>query len=347
MRSVSMLASFSPRLNIVSPVPECGKSTLLEVIEAFCWVRGAEIVSSTTPASYFRSVHQASIGGGQPPIMLLDERDSFLNAESRKDAFSILNSGHKRKGARVSRCDLSGSGGSYEANSYVTWAPCAFAGIGGFGNTHQANALASRCININLKRKREDEHVERLDRAAEERCVKLGEEAAAWFQENVERLIDEYPEVPAGIYNREADSWRQLFKFADAAGGRWPDLARSAALGLRHGVTDDPGESQMLLADIRDAFEKSGARKLTTSSLIDALHDRVERPWGRKSVTDAVPAFQERQLAALLRPYGITSKNIRVSAAEIRKGFDREQFEDAWSRYLGREEEDVACPEAA
>jgi len=130
---------FSPRLHIRSPVPECGKSTLMEIIEAFCKVRGAEIISSITPAAYFRSVHKASLAGGHPPVMLLDERDSFLNDESRKDAFSILNSGHKRKGARVNRCDLSANG-PYEANSYVTWAPCALAGIGGFGSSHQANA---------------------------------------------------------------------------------------------------------------------------------------------------------------------------------------------------------------
>jgi hypothetical protein len=337
---------FSPRLHIRSPVPECGKSTLLEIIEAFCKVRDAEIISSITPAAYFRSVHKASLAGGHPPIMLLDERDSFLNDESRKDAFSILNSGHKRKGARVNRCDLSANG-PYEANSYVTWAPCVLAGIGGFGNSHQANALESRCININLKRKREKEHAETFGSAAEARCIQLGRQAAAWCQKNVARLVEEYPETP-GLYNREADSWRMLFKFGDAAGGRWPELARQTALAIKHGVSDDPGEGVMLLQDIKAAFEKAGASRLTTASLLAELHNCIERPWGKRSLSDVEPVFQERQLAAALRPYGIKAKQLRMGT-ENRRGFLRDQFDDAWSRYLREEEghEDVADAEAA
>jgi len=337
---------FSPRLHIRSPVPECGKSTLMEIIEAFCKVRGAEIISSITPVAYFRSVHKASLAGGHPPVMLLDERDSFLNDESRKDAFSILNSGHKRKGARVNRCDLSANG-PYEANSYVTWAPCALAGIGGFGSSHQANALESRCININLKRKREKEHADRFNSTAEARCVELGRQAAAWCQKNVERLVDAYPET-SGLYNREADSWRMLFKFGDAAGGRWPELARQTALAIKHGIGDDPGEGVMLLQDIKAVFEKTSASRLTTASLLTELHNCIERPWGKKSMSDVEPVFQERQLAAALRPYGIKAKQLRMGN-ENRRGFMRSQFEDAWSRYLRDEEsdEDVADEEAA
>jgi hypothetical protein len=59
---------YSPRLNLRSPEAECGKTTLLEIIQAFCQVRGSQIESSTTPAAYFRFVHQASAdAGGLPP----------------------------------------------------------------------------------------------------------------------------------------------------------------------------------------------------------------------------------------------------------------------------------------
>jgi len=263
---------FSPRLHIRSPVPECGKSTLMEIIEAFCKVRGAEIISSITPAAYFRSVHKASLAGGHPPVMLLDERDSFLNDESRKDAFNST---------------------------------------------------------------------------AEARCVELGRQAAAWCQKNVERLVDAYPET-SGLYNREADSWRMLFKFGDAAGGRWPELARQTALAIKHGIGDDPGEGVMLLQDIKAVFEKTSASRLTTASLLTELHNCIERPWGKKSMSDVEPVFQERQLAAALRPYGIKAKQLRMGN-ENRRGFMRSQFEDAWSRYLRDEEsdEDVADEEAA
>ncbi len=113
---------YSPRLNLRSPEAECGKTTLLEIIQGFCEVRGSQIESSTTPAAYFRYVHQASTEGGLPPVMLLDEIDNFLDV-NRTDAYSILNSGHKLAGAWVNRCDIT-SEGVYRANRYCTWAPC-------------------------------------------------------------------------------------------------------------------------------------------------------------------------------------------------------------------------------
>jgi len=172
-------------------------------------------------------------------------------------------------------------------------------------------------------------------------------QAAAWCQKNVERLVDAYPET-SGLYNREADSWRMLFKFGDAAGGRWPELARQTALAIKHGIGDDPGEGVMLLQDIKAVFEKTSASRLTTASLLTELHNCIERPWGKKSMSDVEPVFQERQLAAALRPYGIKAKQLRMGN-ENRRGFMRSQFEDAWSRYLRDEEsdEDVADEEAA
>ena len=338
---------FSPRLHIRSPVPECGKSTLMEIIEAFCKVRGAEIISSITPAAYFRSVHKASLAGGHPPVMLLDERDSFLNDESRKDAFSILNSGHKRKGARVNRCDLSANG-PYEANSYVTWAPCALAGIGGFGSSHQANALESRCININLKRKREKEHADRFNSTVEARCVELGRRQRHGARRTSSGWLMLTPRRPGSTTARQIAGGCCSNSGMRAAGGRWPELARQTALAIKHGIGDDPGEGVMLLQDIKAVFEKTSASRLTTASLLTELHNCIERPWGKKSMSDVEPVFQERQLAAALRPYGIKAKQLRMGN-ENRRGFMRSQFEDAWSRYLRDEEsdEDVADEEAA
>ena len=94
---------YSPRLNIRSPEPECGKSTLLKVIRAFCDVRGAKIKISTTAASYFRQVEMKTKQSGMPPIMILDEIDNFFDAENRQ-AYAILNGGHSRETSYVDRC---------------------------------------------------------------------------------------------------------------------------------------------------------------------------------------------------------------------------------------------------
>jgi hypothetical protein len=336
---------YSPRLNLRSPEAECGKTTLLEIIQAFGEVRGSQIESSTTPAAYFRFVHQASTEGGLPPIMLLDEIDNFLDA-NRTDAYSILNSGHKLAGAWVNRCDIT-SEGVYRANRYCTWAPCVLAGIGEFnGNSKQIDTLKSRCIVINLKRKKQEERVAYFDDAAKARCVELGRQADAWCKVHVEDLRNAWPAMPEWLYNREADSWRMLFKFADAAGGRWPEAARAAAKDL-NGRAENPSEGVMLLRDIRNAFNQGGSKK-STADLLSHLHGLPERPWGRKGPGDLEPAFQDRQLAAALRPFDIKAKSIRLPGDQVLRGFTRDQFEDAWSRYLPREEaEDVADMEAA
>ncbi len=147
------------------------------------------------------------------------------------------------------------------------------------------------------------------------------------------------------LYNREADSWRMLFKFADAAGGRWPEAARAAAK-APNGRAENPSEGVMLLRDLRNAFDQGGTKK-STAELLSYLHGLPERPWGRKGPGDLEPAFQDRQLATALRPFDIRAKSIRLPGQVVR-GFTRDQFEDAWSRYLPREEpENVADDEAA
>jgi hypothetical protein len=336
---------YSPRLNLRSPEAECGKTTLLEIIQSFCAVRGSQIESSTTPAAYFRYVHQASTEGRLPPIMLLDEIDNFLDV-NRTDAYSILNSGHKLAGAWVNRCDIT-SEGVYKANRYCTWAPCVLAGIGEFnGNSKQIDTLKSRCIVINLKRKMRSEEIATFDDEAKERCVELGRQAAAWCAEHAAELRSACPDMPEWLYNREADSWRMLFKFADAAGGRWPETARAAATAL-NGRAENPSEGVMLLRDLRNAFEQGGTKK-STAELLSYLHELPERPWGRKGPGDVEPIFQDRQLAAALRPFDVRAKSIELPGDQVLRGFTRDQLEDAWSRYLPREEpEDVADHEAA
>jgi hypothetical protein len=269
--------------------------------------------------------------------MLLDEIDNFLD-DNRKDAFSILNSGHELEGAHVNRCDPSAEG-KYKATRYCTWAPCVLAGIakgtaGAFGSSKQAAALESRCIVITLKRKLQTETVQFFDDDAKARCAELGRQAAAWCKQNEGKLRNVYPIVPQGLYNRETDSWRSLLKFADAAGGRWPQLAREAAQVL-NGKAEDPSEGVMLLRDTRNAFTSD---RISTAALLNYLHGVIERPWGRKGLGDTEPEFQSRQLAAALKPFGILSKSVRMRDGQIVRGYGKDQFEDAWARYCPPED---------
>jgi hypothetical protein len=71
------------------------------------------------------------------------------------------------------------------------------------------------------------------------------------------------------------------------------------------------------------------AAQVGTTTLLEKLHEADEAPWGslRGEPLDA------RGLARLLKPYGIRPKQIR-EGEQTHKGYKREDFEDAWSRYL-------------
>ena len=82
-----------PRLLVTSPTKACGKSTLLEVIDAMAQ-RGF-IVSNASPAAIFRAIE------AWKPTLLLDEADTWM--KQNEELAGVLNSGHTRRTARVIR----------------------------------------------------------------------------------------------------------------------------------------------------------------------------------------------------------------------------------------------------
>src|SRR5262245_20818503 len=133
----------SPVLSFTSPTPECGKTTCLTFTGAL--VPRACPSSNITPAALFRAVERWQ------PTLLTDEADTFL--KSSDDLRGVLNSGHQRANAFVLRT----AGDDHEPRRFRTWAPKAVALIGKLPPT-----LASRAINIELRRKMADEVVRPL-----------------------------------------------------------------------------------------------------------------------------------------------------------------------------------------
>jgi hypothetical protein len=99
---------------VTSPVRGCGKTTLLDLLEAMC-VRPLKS-DSITAASIYHAVDR------EHPTLLIDEADNLglaFNGALR----AVLNSGHRR-GGKVTRYH----GG--QARSFATFAPVAVAAIG-------------------------------------------------------------------------------------------------------------------------------------------------------------------------------------------------------------------------
>ena len=137
---------------------------------------------------------------------------------------------------------------------------------------------------------------------------------------------DKLPELDA----RRNEIWRILFRVADLAGGRWPEAARDAARTLSAGErrADEASLGVKLLTDVEEVFT---AEKISCHDLAGALNALEESPWGGWSEADGI---KTRELGRKLRPYGIRAKSIRLPDGKTPNGYERAQFEDAWSRYL-------------
>jgi putative DNA primase/helicase len=139
--------------------------------------------------------------------------------------------------------------------------------------------------------------------------------------------------VPADLHDRAADNWRPLFAIADAAGGHWPETARSTALALSGGA-DGEGQSKavLLLGDIRDVLGTSTF--IASADLVSLLTRLDDRPWATWSRGFPItPA----QIAKLLSGFEIRPRPIWVERpmgkTQVR-GYARGDFTDAFTRYL-------------
>jgi putative DNA primase/helicase len=304
----------SPRLAITSPEKRCGKTTLLDVLGRL--VLKALPTANVTPAAIFRVVE------GYRLILLIDEADTFLRGKNASDELrGVVNSGH-RKGGSVLRT----VGDDHEPRSFSTYAACAIALIGRLPDT-----LHDRSVAIDLKRRLPSEQIApfRPDRAGQ--LDVLARKAARWAKDNAGRIAEADPEMPKGIFNREADNWRPLLAIAYVAGGNWPKRARDA-LEAAHAADDDESRLAMLLADVRAEFAARKPDQLPSASLAAALVEIEGRPWAeyRKG-----KPLTQNQLARLLKPLGITPELIWLPKEEKpRRGYKLAQFKDAFERYL-------------
>jgi len=309
----------SPRLNLSSPEPGCGKTTTLDLI-ATMTPRPLRTENLTAPV-LFRLVDQ------HQPTLLLDEVDSYL--PGAEELRGLLNAGHKR-GACAYRCE--GDGNAVRA--FKAFAPAVLSGIGVLPGT-----LRDRSVVIGLLPADAEQLQSRFDSLHTEIESVLCRKLARWTEDNFAALQTCDPPMPATAFNRLADNWRPLFAIAQIAGGDWPRRAREAFTQLNsQPSTLDP---QLLLADIRQIFAQSGRTRLSSKELVDSLRLLPDRPWqsavgpssaGLRSGDTSQSALN--WLARRLRQFGISSRNIREGGLRA-KGYDLADFTGAFDRFLG------------
>ena len=305
----------SPILAITSPEKGCGKSTALSLLSAL--VPRPLTSANITPSAVFRATDYFR------PCLLLDEADTFL-ADS-EGLRGILNSGHMRSQAYVTRV----AGDDHQVCMYSTWTPKAIALIGGLPAT-----LADRSVIIRMRRRSQGENIERLQLHRLSDMEDLCSMAARWASDHVEDLRFCEPEIPDTVTrDRARDNWRPLLAIADLVGDEWPRRARESAGSLSRTSKEDNSFGITLLDDLRALFETRKEARLPSEEILQHLHHMEERPW--PEWRDRGP-LSARQLARILHPFGISPAKWRQGKSILR-GYVREDFADAFSRYLPSE----------
>ena len=304
----------TPRLAITAPEKQCGKSTLLNLVDELA--SEPHKTDNITAASMFRRIQ------ANPQVtFLMDEADTFLpeNNEMR----NIINSGFERHGSVTRNIRRNGE---WVPSDFSTFCPVAIAGIGSLPAT-----IADRSIPIGLKRRAYDEKVERLQRD-DPILKKLKEQLSAWGHS---AILADYmnPDIPTALSDRQCDISVPLLAIADSAGGEWPQNAREALLAVfsTHLTNEETaGIGSILLADIRDIFAMVGQDFLASQTICKFLAEKEGRPWPDY---DRGRPLNPNHLARLLAPFEIRPTNKRTDKGVL-KGYWKSDFADAWKRYI-------------
>ena len=301
----------APLAVITAPEKRCGKSQLLFLLNRL--VRRPLPASNISSAALFRAIDKWS------PTILIDEADTFM--KDNEDLRGILNCGHTRDSAFIIRV----VGKEFEPHRFNVWGAKALAGIG-----HLPSTIMDRSIVLKLRRKMPHEHVERLRHVEDNLFKQLQSKLARFMADYKQDVLKARPTLPANLNDREQDNWEPLLIIADIAGGDWPDRARAAALQLAALDNSTTSVGTDILLNIKEVFEHKNVDRISTADLINELCLDDEQPWATHNYGKPITP---RQIASLLKEYGIKSKSIRIGCG-IPKGFEQSQFEDAFSRYL-------------
>jgi putative DNA primase/helicase len=301
----------SPLLLVTSPERESGKTTLLDVLQ-YLVRRPLKSVSISGPA-LFRSIKR------WVPTFLIDEADATFR--NNDDLREVINAGWTR-GQGVWRCYP-------EPQHFSTFAPKAIAMKG----RRLDDTTSSRSITIEMKRKTPGEVVQDFDRQDDGEFRILRRQLRRWASDNGSALGKADPQIIPGFHDRTRMNWKILLAIAELAGEEAKRKAWAAAQAIQQSKDAEDGSRTVeLLADIRTLFDETGEQSMLSRDMVKKLAEDPARPW--TEYDHAAKPITQRQLAALLREFRIFPVEVHVDQHTHGKGYKRQQFEDAFGRYL-------------
>lgn len=312
---VTDVMDYTPYILVTSPVRECGKTTLDEILVNLAY-RGI-MTGGITAAALYRTIDKFQ------PTMVLDELDARLRGDAGEMLRGVLNTGFQRNGC-ITICE----GENNEPRDYRTFCPKVLSGIGRVWDT-----VTSRSIPIRLARASRDELANltkiRGDRI---RAISLPYQMRAlrWAADNRQHLVAADPPMPPQLGARQCDVWRPLLAIAATCGRNWAELARAGALAL-YGVAEEEGDyGLLLLQDLKEIFSENRTENLHTTKILQELTRREDRPWPEYSRDKPL---SPRGLSKLLGRFQVKPKNVRV-AGELAKGYSLSDLAPVFRTYL-------------
>lgn len=315
-------ADCTPYLNISSPEKRTGKTRLLEAISLL--VHRPWFSSNASAAALARVVAR------RKPTVLLDEADTFFNAESERSETlrGILNAGFRRGGA-YTRCV--GQGAVMRVEDLDVFGPKAIAGLRELPDT-----VADRSIPIRMKRALPGEIQQRFYRRdVEPVAVEVRARIEACCPVLVPCLKEARPHRIDELNDRQFDIAEPLLAIAEVAANGWAERARASLLDLFAPQQDEESLSVRLLADIKVVFRPeddaiASVDAISTEELLKALHRIEDAPWNEFSRGKPISSHS---LARFLGRFGIRPEKWREGHRTVR-GYKASAFHDAWARYL-------------
>lgn len=309
----------TPRLIARGP-KGTGKSTVLKLVAALS--RNGARCSNASMPSVYTLIEQEN------PTLVFDEVDRWLTRTSgytsgqRGELVGILNDGYTEDAFVFRQIDR-------VTHRYPVFVVAAFGGIG-----RQPETLEDRSVILDMEKKPKHVHLRQWD------PKKYGAEAKeiyrvleGWARSRGPEL-DPEPSIPDEIgENREFQIWAPLISIGDLEGTAWGQRIRDAALKLACGISKKPKQSpaEQLIIAVADNTREDGF--MPSSEFIQylvVLRDNGECiPWA-KWLDDPIAAA--RQLASILRPYGIESEQKWLNG-ENRRGYSMGAFH-MWAERL-------------
>lgn len=193
------------------------------------------------------------------------------------------------------------------------------------------DTILDRSITIPMRRKKSSESCSPTPRDMKNFFAPLRMKLRRWASEHRDSIEFVNPSIPRSLRDRAADNWRPLLAIAETAGDDWPSRAAKAAETLsKLSRLNDESYGEMLLRDVGELFKTTGRDKLTTAEILLDLIGMDHRPWPEWKNGRPI---SDRQIALILQPFGISSKNIRLGAVQA-KGYELSDFLDSFERYL-------------